>query len=210
MVRKCCVPQCKSDIKFIPSHRLPKNLQKAKIWLEAIKRTDLINASSQTLNNLRICTLHFSDDCIVSYAARRNLKDCALPTLQLPSIVNEQAETSTTISNFENVDIHHPVVMPIPKCKQVNIQSSLSNQVCRKKLRQAKKLLYKKKIKICKQRKEINKFRKKNKWEEITTDFSSVQRIFLDVIKMNLKRKPEVYFSYYFIIDLVYTNDLLY
>ncbi|KYN02978.1 hypothetical protein ALC62_06183 [Cyphomyrmex costatus] len=115
--------------------------------------------------------------------ARRNLEDWAFPTLHLPSIVNEQTTASTTISNLEDIDVqhnltsqlpsivteqdtasttisedidvHHPVVMPMPKCKQVNVQSSLSNQVYRKKLRQLKRLLYKKKIKI-------RKYSKKN------------------------------------------------
>jgi len=143
---------------------------------------------------LRICTLHFTDDCVVSYAARRILKDWALPTLHLPSIEQDRASTNI-ISNFETIELqHNPVIIPAPKCKQVNIQTSV--QACyRQKLRQIKKVLYKKKIKIYEQRKQINKLRKRNKWEEIVTDFSSVQRIFLDMIKMNLKRKPEVCFS---------------
>ncbi|XP_011701335.1 PREDICTED: THAP domain-containing protein 1-like, partial [Wasmannia auropunctata] len=235
MVRTCCVPGCKSNVKSVPSHRFPKDSHKAITWLQAIKRTDLINASLQTLNNLRICTLHFTDDCIVSYAARRILKDWALPSLQLPFIITEQDRASTSsniifnlenidvqnnstpqvlstvieqdranIINLENIDIqHNPIVMSVPKqinanksmqlasqCKQLNVQSSVSIQI-RQKLRQVKKQLYKKKIQIYKQRKQINKLRKRDKWEEVVTDFSSAQRTFLDMIKTNLKRKPE-------------------
>lgn len=203
----------------------------------------IIDASSKTFNNLRICTLHFTDDCIISYTARRCLKDWALPTLLLPSIIIEQDVASTSsiisnlenlmteqdiastsnivsnsesiieqditstsvisnfgntvsiepdiantgiISNIENINIqHNPVVMSVPKCK-----------VHRQKLRCIKKQLYNKKIKIYKQREQIKKLRKKNKWEEMTTDFSSVQKIFLDMIKINLKRAPEVCFLY--------------
>lgn len=51
MVRKCCVPECKSDAQSVPSHRFPKDPHKRKIWLEAIKRTDLNSKFNKKFNN---------------------------------------------------------------------------------------------------------------------------------------------------------------
>jgi len=85
------------------------------------------------------------------------------------SIEQDRASTNI-ISNFETIELQHNfVIIPAPKCKQVNIQTSV--QACyRQKLKQIKKVLYKKKIKIYQQRKQINELRKRNKWEEIVTE----------------------------------------
>ena len=41
MVRRCCVPKCKSK-KDTPVHRFPHDVSKAEQWLRTITRTDLI------------------------------------------------------------------------------------------------------------------------------------------------------------------------
>jgi len=51
MVRTCCVPECKSSVKSVPSHRFPKDLHKTKTWLEAIRRTDLISKYIRKFHN---------------------------------------------------------------------------------------------------------------------------------------------------------------
>lgn len=41
MVWKCCVPGCTSSSR-LPTHTLPKNMDRAHIWLRAIQRVDMI------------------------------------------------------------------------------------------------------------------------------------------------------------------------
>ncbi|XP_071653379.1 uncharacterized protein [Temnothorax longispinosus] len=81
MVWKCCVPGCATSSK-LPSHALPKNVDRAHTWLRAIQRINLIDAPKEVLSKLRICFDHFSDDSIISYEIKRRLKDNAIPTLE--------------------------------------------------------------------------------------------------------------------------------
>lgn len=58
----------------------------------------VIGAPSKTLNKLRICTLHFTDDMICSYTQKRVLKDNAFPTINVPTYVSviDQSKASTS------------------------------------------------------------------------------------------------------------------
>ncbi|XP_025155719.1 THAP domain-containing protein 1-like [Harpegnathos saltator] len=102
MVHKCCVPNCTSN-KNIPRHQFPKDVQRTEIWLAAIKRTDLIGVQREILDKLRICTIHFSDDSIYNYTQRRILKSNAIPSLYLPSEINDDTEERRIIINYDAV-----------------------------------------------------------------------------------------------------------
>ncbi|XP_025157200.1 THAP domain-containing protein 1-like [Harpegnathos saltator] len=110
MVHKCCVPNCTSN-KNIPRHQFPKDVQRTEIWLAAIKRTDLIGVQRERLDKLRICTIHFSDDSIYNYTQRRILKSNAIPSLYLPSEINDDSEEPRIIMNtsfIPNVECNVP------------------------------------------------------------------------------------------------------
>jgi len=64
----------------------------------------------------------------------------------------------------------------------------------RRKLRQIKKLLWKKKKIIRKQKQERKQLHCRNEWESITADLNNSQRTFFKMIQQNLKRAPDVHF----------------
>ncbi|XP_039303320.1 uncharacterized protein PF11_0213-like [Solenopsis invicta] len=125
MVRRCCVPKCKSK-KDTPMHRFPQDVNKAEQWLKTITRTDLIGASRKVLDELRICTVHFPDEMINIYTKRRVLKPDAIPALAINSII----ETETVNANAEiiNIDINNDdCAMSYSNVSNVNNVSSINN-----------------------------------------------------------------------------------
>ncbi|XP_077256668.1 THAP domain-containing protein 2-like [Temnothorax americanus] len=86
MVWKCCVPGCTSSANKVPAHMLPRDETKAQAWLRAIGRSDVIDATKEAKDKLRICSLHFSESMIIPYGQKRRLKDTAMPTLYLYSV----------------------------------------------------------------------------------------------------------------------------
>lgn len=240
MVLKCCVPNCTSN-KDIPKHLFPKDVIRREEWIRAIKRLDLIDAPKETVNKLKICTLHFSDDMICTYTRRRVLKDSAIPVLYLPNddeelrdpVINENViETidndvpqdvevnsnlnidSTSVSHLyvdnsnENVksninnNIEHvdnsakSNLLSDSQCATVGSSSKISTQSShnfKKTVKNLKTLLRKKKKYIQSQKKKIKELRQGNMWDDLTTQLTDAQRIFFEVIRQNLKSKPEVF-----------------
>lgn len=57
MVRACCVSTCHLG-KNVPSHLLPKNTERRKLWLERLR----INPSELEMQKLQVCYKHFHDN----------------------------------------------------------------------------------------------------------------------------------------------------
>ncbi|XP_024871199.1 THAP domain-containing protein 2-like, partial [Temnothorax curvispinosus] len=160
MVWKCCVPGCTSSAK-VPAHMLPRDEIKAQAWLRAIGRSDVIDATKEAKDKLRICSLHFSKSMIIPYGQKRRLKDTAMPTLYLscaniaadiPSTSSADIGSITTLQTSENVEVNSDVAaasaesceMVQPVQLIVNINKVHMTDVCklRNKLRRYQKRLY--------------------------------------------------------------------
>lgn len=181
----------------------------------------VIGVDKQTLDKLRICSEHFSEDMVLTYTSRRVLKDCARPVLNLPvDILQENVnmdieEISENVQSNPDLESMSTMSHEVSVSKSVNeesvheedqgsrnqvvdrvqlIKSTPDATLChlRKKVRLLQKRMHKQKKSSQKKRQEIRRLRSENKWEEITADLSGAQKIFLETINANLYSKPQV------------------
>ncbi|XP_056313980.1 uncharacterized protein LOC130229290 [Danio aesculapii] len=81
----CCVPGCVSyqrreDDKMLSFHRFPSDPKVRSVWIAKIKRD--IGPHFQITDNTRVCSKHFTQDCIVlSLTGLRRLKQGSVPTV---------------------------------------------------------------------------------------------------------------------------------
>ncbi|XP_067212208.1 uncharacterized protein [Linepithema humile] len=128
MVYKCCVPRCTSRTSKFPIHRFPKNVEKAEIWLRAIGRTDMIGVDKQTLDKLRICSEHFSEDMVLTYTSRRVLKDCARPVLNLPVDILQENVNMDIEEILENVQSNPDLESMSTMSQEVSVSKSMNEE----------------------------------------------------------------------------------
>ncbi|KAL0128493.1 hypothetical protein PUN28_003662 [Cardiocondyla obscurior] len=201
MVRRCCVPKCTSA-SSMPVHRFPKNKEKAEAWLKAIDRNDLIDLPQEKQNELKICTEHFTEEMFIKDRSRRCLKEDAHPISNI-NLFN------TNINNDNITDIHfsnttenstNNVIM-VAGSHQDNIkiikkEEEINN--LKLKLKRQKKRVYKNRIIIKKYRHKLKERKRKNKWEQVVTNLSGTQKIFMDMMLNNLNVGLQVcFFTFY-------------
>nr|XP_021197865.2 THAP domain-containing protein 1-like [Helicoverpa armigera] len=104
-MRSCvyCKRRYKKD-SHISFHRLPKDLEEKKVWLQNMKTH---NWTPKTYNYL--CSLHFNDECFVKHFNRTALKPGSIPTIfegtstfassPHPSMTTSSPRPSTSISS---------------------------------------------------------------------------------------------------------------
>lgn len=151
---------------------------------------------------LRICFLHFPDEMIKPYGQKRCLMDNAIPTLHLSNAIVADCTSSTGIntiaasessedigddSNF--VPAEHVNVTTVP-----NIAISMANvRHFRNKIRLYRVLLHNQKHVIRRTRQHRVLHRKDEEtWDNITANFPSIQRTFLDMIHHNFQHAAQV------------------
>lgn len=156
---------------------------------------------------------------------RRCLIDNAMPTLHLsfPSIAADCATSSSagnsTVGSqgLENIEGNSHFVPAIrgkmQATAEIEVPRKTATKMCdlRMQLRRCRALL-RKKATISKQRRKLREHRrtKKNKWEELTSQFGGVQQTIMEMIAQNFERLPQVsrfYILFDNIVTLQYMND---
>lgn len=95
----------------------------------------VIGVDKQTLDKLRICSEHFSEDMVLTYTSRRVLKDCARPVLNLPVDILEENVDMDIEEISENVQSNPDLESMSTMSQEVSVSKSVKN-------------LYMKKIKV--------------------------------------------------------------
>lgn len=168
-------------------------------------------ATKETLTKLRICTQHFSEDMIMSYASTRRLKDDALPTLHLP---NNVTDDNSVINDYdvsmENVEENSNVVQLRNEEEQQEQQQKeeekQQEKQQRRNMKQEAKIMHQRikvkrlRNKLYEQRiahqKSTKKSLKKNAWEDLIHNSSGIKKNFLEMIAANFNSLPQVFILY--------------
>ncbi|XP_073946374.1 uncharacterized protein isoform X5 [Choristoneura fumiferana] len=80
----CSVSACNSSSRLnkeLRFHQFPHDEERCRLWVEACKRPDLVEKTSERLRNAHICNLHFEKHMY----GKKSLKKTAVPTLLLPT-----------------------------------------------------------------------------------------------------------------------------
>lgn len=96
IVQNCTIGACN------PGHTLPKDIEKLKRWLDAVKNSCLCELPIEILcTKWMICSKHFDEDSFIEFRSKsKRLKDSAMPTLHLP--VSEEQEVVEMACTPEN------------------------------------------------------------------------------------------------------------
>lgn len=146
---------------------------------------------------------------ILPYGPTRRVTDNAVPSLNIISRnIEEHEEHVDFISNFEEhvlvENVPNKSLVPVPtdidKDKQQHMpRKNTCNREILKKLRTQSKMLYKKKQIISKQRQNINRLRRTNKWDDVMKDLTNMQKVFIEMLVTNVKHAPQVCSINYYI-----------
>lgn len=131
---------------------------------------------NEVLNNLDIDNIV---PCLYANNNNRNV-DNSNTNINIQNSVNINSANSNLLSDFQ---------CAVGSSSKISTQSSHN---FKKTIKNLKTLLRKKKKYIRSQSRKIKELHQGNMWDDLTTHMTESQRIFFEVIRHNLKSKPEV------------------